>query len=108
MNLASANTVKHNLNGKFVIPGLTDAHLHFEWLSRSLNAVDLYEVPSKDEALQRVADFAAKHPDDEWILGRGWSQDLWDDGSFRRLLTLMLSQVIDPRIFLLRVVMPVG
>jgi hypothetical protein len=82
LNLATLTTVKHNLNGKFVIPGLTDAHLHFEWLSRSLSAVDLYEVPSKDEALRRVADFAEKHPDHEWILGRGWSQDLWEGGAF--------------------------
>lgn len=82
LNLATATTVKHNLNGKFVIPGLTDAHLHFEWLSRSLSSVDLYEVPSKDEALRRIADFAEKYPEHEWILGRGWSQDLWEGGAF--------------------------
>ncbi|MDQ7025973.1 MAG: amidohydrolase [Anaerolineae bacterium] len=82
LNLATASTTKHNLNGKTVIPGLTDAHLHFEWLSRSLNAVDMYEIPSKAEALQRVADFAEANPDLEWITGRGWSQDLWEDGTF--------------------------
>ena len=82
LNLAHPNTVKHNLNGKFVIPGLTDAHLHFEWISRSLSSVDLYEVPSKAEAIQRVAEFAEAHPEHEWILGRGWSQDLWEDGEF--------------------------
>ncbi|MGJ3238900.1 MAG: amidohydrolase [Anaerolineae bacterium] len=82
LNLARPDTVKHNLNGKTVIPGLVDAHLHFEWLSRSLNAVDLYEVPSKAEAIRRVAEFAKAHPDHEWILGRGWSQDLWADGQF--------------------------
>lgn len=82
LNLARPDTVKHNLNGKFVIPGLTDAHLHFEWISRSLSSVDLYEVPSKAEALKRIADFAIAHPDHEWILGRGWSQDLWEDGEF--------------------------
>ena len=82
LNLARSHTIKHNLNGKVVIPGLIDAHLHFEWISRSLSSVDLYEVPSKDEALQRIADFAEAHPDHEWILGRGWSQDLWADGQF--------------------------
>ncbi|MEO1291102.1 MAG: amidohydrolase family protein [Chloroflexota bacterium] len=82
LNLATASTVKHNLNGNVVIPGLIDAHLHFEWLSRSLSAVQLYEVPSKAEAIRRVAEFADAHPDHEWILGRGWSQDLWADGHF--------------------------
>ena len=32
-----------------------DAHLHFEWTSRSLNAVSLYEIPSKAETLKQVA-----------------------------------------------------
>lgn len=82
LNLATAQTIKHNLNGKVVIPGLIDAHLHFEWISRSLSSVDLYEVPSKAEALRRIDEFAKAHPDHDWILGRGWSQDLWEDGQF--------------------------
>ncbi|MEO1646889.1 MAG: amidohydrolase family protein, partial [Chloroflexota bacterium] len=83
LNLATATTNKYNLNGKTVIPGLTDAHLHFEWISRSLAAVDLYEVPSRQEAINRIATFAEAHPDQEWILGRGWAQDLWkDDDNF--------------------------
>ena len=82
LNLATANTTKVNLNGKVVIPGLTDAHLHFEWLSRSLSTVDLYEVPSKAEALERIAKYAAEYPNVAWITGRGWSQDLWEGGAF--------------------------
>lgn len=82
LNIAQPNTVKHNLNGKTVIPGLIDAHLHFEWISRSLASVDLYEVPSKEEALNRIATFSEQHPDHEWILGRGWSQDLWEEDIF--------------------------
>ncbi|MEO0599069.1 MAG: amidohydrolase family protein, partial [Chloroflexota bacterium] len=83
LNLATATTNKYNLNGKTVIPGLTDAHLHFEWISRSLAAVDLYEVPSRQEAINRIATFTEVHPDQEWILGRGWAQDLWkDDDNF--------------------------
>lgn len=82
LNLARPGTVKHNLNGKVVIPGLIDAHLHFEWISRSLGSVDLYEVPTKADALDRIATFAEAHPDHEWILGRGWSQDLWAGGQF--------------------------
>lgn len=82
LNLAHAGTRKYNLNGKVVLPGLIDAHLHFEWIARALARVDLYEVPSKAEALTRIAHFAEQHPDDAWILGQGWAQDLWQDGQF--------------------------
>jgi predicted amidohydrolase YtcJ len=80
--LAGAGTRRENLNGKTLIPGLTDAHVHWEWLSRALQAVDLYEVPSKDEAIRRVAERAARTNPGEWITGRGWAQDLWAGGAF--------------------------
>jgi predicted amidohydrolase YtcJ len=80
--LATAQTVKQNLNGRVVIPGLIDAHIHFEWLSRSLRAVQLFEVPSKEEAIRRVADYAQQYPHEEWITGQGWVQDLWEGNAF--------------------------
>ena len=80
--LAGNSTKRENLGGKTVIPGMTDAHIHWEHLARSLQSVDLFEVPSKQEALHRVSTRASQRPQDEWILGRGWLQDIWDDGSF--------------------------
>jgi hypothetical protein len=80
--LANAKTIKENLNQKFVIPGLTDAHVHWEWQSRALQAVDLYEVPSKSVAIERVAARAEHTAVGDWITGRGWAQDLWADGAF--------------------------
>ena len=76
-HLATADTKSLNLNGKTIIPGLTDAHLHTEWLSRALQAVDLFEVPSKEEALRRVGEAAKTAGVGQWITGRGWTQDLW-------------------------------
>ncbi|MGB1289368.1 MAG: amidohydrolase, partial [Aggregatilineales bacterium] len=67
-----------------MIPGLTDAHLHWEWVSRALQNVDLYEVPSKAEALERItAHMAQVETADEWIQGRGWTQDFWEDNDFQ-------------------------
>jgi len=80
--LARASTIRENLNGQFVIPGLTDAHLHFEWLTRALHSVDVFEVPGKAEAVKRVREFAAHTPAGDWITGRGWVQDVWDDKAF--------------------------
>lgn len=80
--LAGAGTKRENLNGRHILPGLTDAHIHFEWLSRSLQAVDLQDVASYSEAVNRIAERAARTVPGEWITGRGWSQDLWAGGAF--------------------------
>lgn len=76
--LAGPLTQRDDLRGRYLIPGLVDAHIHWEWLSRSLQAVDLFEVPSKAEAIERVASRAGITQSGEWITGRGWTQDLWD------------------------------
>jgi predicted amidohydrolase YtcJ len=80
--LASAGTISENLNDKFVIPGLTDAHIHWEWTARNLNAVDVFEVSSKQLAVDRIAERVAKSPVGNWVSGSGWFQDLWPDRAF--------------------------
>lgn len=80
--LAGANTRRENLNGRTVLPGLIDAHLHWAWTSMSLQAVDVFEVPSKQAALDAVAQRVSQTPVGEWIRGHGWAQDLWADKSF--------------------------
>jgi predicted amidohydrolase YtcJ len=71
-----------NLGGRCVIPGLTDAHVHFESYALSLQWVDLHEVPSLEEALRRVAARVAQTPPGKWIRGHGWFQELWPGRAF--------------------------
>ena len=80
--LAGQSTVEIDLDGKTVLPGLTDAHLHWEWQSRALRSVDVFEVPNKEVALERVRQRAAVTPAGEWITGQGWAQDLWPERDF--------------------------
>lgn len=61
--------------GAAVYPGFIDAHAHFMGYGQSLYAVDLMFVPSWEEAITRVKDFATKHPGNGWIKGRGWDQN---------------------------------
>jgi hypothetical protein len=65
-----------DLRGKCVLPGLIDAHLHFEWLSLGLKSVDA-ETPTLDEALRRVEERARLRPPGAWIRGHGWNQNDW-------------------------------
>ena len=79
--LASQGTEIVNLGGRSVTPGLIDAHVHFERLAATLIRTDLLDVPSLDEAVQRVAQAAASKEPDEWVHGYGWAHDLWPDPS---------------------------
>ena len=54
--MAVAGTKVINLDGKTVLPGLTDAHLHWEAQSRALRSVNVFEVPSKALAVERVSE----------------------------------------------------
>ena len=81
-DLAGPGTALDDLGGRAVLPGLTDAHLHWSWLARALQSVDLFEVPTKEEALRRVRARVEQTPPGEWVTGRGWLQDRWPDPAF--------------------------
>jgi predicted amidohydrolase YtcJ len=80
--LAGTGTRRENLGGHTVIPGLTDAHIHWSMTAQRLQWVDVFEVPSKQIALERVAQRAAQTKPGAWIRGWGWSQDFWPDPAF--------------------------
>lgn len=81
-SLAGPRTRVDNLDGRAVFPGLTDAHLHWEGVAHSLKKIDVFEVPTRQEALRRVAEAARQAQPGEWLLGRGWTQDYWPDRAF--------------------------
>jgi predicted amidohydrolase YtcJ len=68
--------------GKAIYPGFIDAHAHFISYGQSLFSVDLYDSKSFDEVLDRVKKFAAEHPNETWIRGRGWDQNKFPGKSF--------------------------
>ncbi len=71
-----------DLGGRFVTPGLVDAHVHFQHFALSLLNVDLDGAATRGEALDRIAAFAGQRRDAGWLRGRGWSQDAWPDRAF--------------------------
>jgi predicted amidohydrolase YtcJ len=64
-----------NAQGKPVYPGFIDAHAHFLGYGQSLFQENLFGCNTWDEVVSRVQEFAAKHPDEPWIKGRGWDQN---------------------------------
>ena len=68
--LASDHTDVVDLDGRLVVPGFQDSHMHL--LYRSADALVLDDAESVDEIQGLLADFAAAQPDLPWITGMGW------------------------------------
>src|SRR6266851_3242658 len=60
-------------NGRLVLPGFADCHIHFMDGSIGLTQVDLNGATSVTEIQKKVKEYAAAHPKETWILGMGWS-----------------------------------
>lgn len=76
---AETRCQKINLQGRTILPGLIDAHIHLQAYGLGLQKVEC-ETQTLDECLQRVAQKAKKVLAGEWILGHGWNQNQWLEG----------------------------
>jgi predicted amidohydrolase YtcJ len=73
---SSASQKAIDLKGACVVPGLADSHLHFEYYSQGLQAINA-ETATIEETLQKVAEVAARKPQGSWITGFGWNHNVW-------------------------------
>jgi predicted amidohydrolase YtcJ len=62
-----------NAQKHLVLPGFYDSHIHFMEGALSLEKVNVDETKTVGEIQDKVKAFAAAHPKDAWVLGRGWS-----------------------------------
>ena len=62
--------------GKFIYPGLFDAHCHFYGFGLSLQEVDLRGTKSMDEIVSKLKAFQ-KLKKLDFIIGNGWDQNDW-------------------------------
>ena len=67
------NTRVIDAQGRLVLPGFTDCHIHFMEGSLGLLHVDLNGAATVGEIQKRVSAYAVAHPHEEWILGMGWT-----------------------------------
>ena len=64
--------------GKLLLPGFNDAHVHFISGGEQLDAVQLNDVTSTSELVHRVAEQAKKTPKNEWIQNGDWDETKWN------------------------------
>ncbi|MDG1707832.1 MAG: amidohydrolase [Emcibacteraceae bacterium] len=76
-----ASTDVIDVQGGYIYPGFVDTHTHIEELGATLDDVDLKNVQTEEEAVQRVVDHIAKYnpPKGQWIVARGWDEGRWAD-----------------------------
>jgi predicted amidohydrolase YtcJ len=79
--LITSGTEVLDLEGRMVLPGFQDAHVHppssgLEMLRCNLS--DAFSIPEYERI---IATYAAEHPEVEWILGGGWSMDVFPRGN---------------------------
>ena len=68
-----------DLDGATVLPGLTDAHAHLMGVGRLGSQIDVLETTSYQEVLDAVTAAVTEAEPGEWIVGRGWHQEKWND-----------------------------
>ncbi|MEU7857374.1 amidohydrolase [Nonomuraea sp. NPDC049141] len=69
-----------DLEGGLLMPGFTDAHVHPVQAGLERAKCDLSEIYGLDAYLAKIADYAAKNPEKEWIDGGGWDMSAFEGG----------------------------
>lgn len=69
-----------DLEGRLMVPGFNDSHMHLLSYGYSLTMADLNGSRSVEDVIKRTRDFMESNPVEEgkWIRGRGWNHDYFE------------------------------
>ncbi|XP_076960349.1 protein LONG AFTER FAR-RED 3-like [Bidens hawaiensis] len=70
-------TKELNLEGKIVVPGFIDSHVHFLFGGLQMARVEVRGVNTKDDFIRKVKEAVQNMKEGSWVLGGGWNNDLW-------------------------------
>src|SRR5690606_25169501 len=76
--LAGPGTRTIDCGGRLVLPGLTDAHVHFLGYAVRRKQVSLFGLTDPAAVRERVAAAVAAAAPGEWVMGWGWDSNRWD------------------------------
>lgn len=77
--LAKPGTQVIDLQGRLVLPGFCDSHMHLLSYGYGLEKAALGGAQSLEEMVELGRQFLAGHPELPWVQGRGWNNDRWTD-----------------------------
>jgi predicted amidohydrolase YtcJ len=70
-----------DLDGRMLLPGFQDAHVHPPSSGFEMLHCNLSEAYAEDAYAAIVAEYASAHADAPWIVGGGWSMDVFPGGN---------------------------
>lgn len=76
--------------GRLLLPGFNDAHLHLVDGGDHLQSLQLADAASAEEFTRRIAQRAQATPKNEWITGGDWDEQRWSPPN------LPAKELIDP------------
>lgn len=80
LDLAGPGTERVDLDGRLLVPGFQDSHIHAVFGGLELGRCDLSSLRTADEYLAAIAGYARANPEQEWITGGGWSLESFPNG----------------------------
>lgn len=87
-------TLVVDLNGKMLLPGFHDCHVHLVEGGVQLGECDLTGLTDVDDILEAVRRYAEQHPEEEWVRGGGWQLASFPSGNPHKSL---LDRVVPDR-----------
>ncbi|EYU42934.1 hypothetical protein ABFS82_14G173700 [Erythranthe guttata] len=76
-DLVGSETRTLNLQGRVVVPGFIDSHVHLIFGGLQMARVKLRGVSRKDHFVNNVREAVSNMQPGSWLLGGGWNNDLW-------------------------------
>ena len=80
-----------DLQGKMLLPGFHDSHVHLIGGGIELGECDINGLTSVDQILAAVKRYADLYPDRKWIKGGGWPLTLEEGNPHKSLLDKVVS-----------------
>ncbi|MBR9986162.1 MAG: amidohydrolase family protein, partial [Desulfosarcina sp.] len=77
LHLAGPGTEKVDLDGRLVVPGFIDTHIHFYEWALNRQGLRLVDLTGLEDLLERVRQAAVDRPPGQWIMGQGWNETDW-------------------------------
>jgi predicted amidohydrolase YtcJ len=88
-----------DLQGKTVVPGLIDSHIHVGDFGKFLTWLDLKDTNSIRELQKKLQEHVQKIPKGRWIIGSGWNQTCFAEKRYPNRLDLDEAAPENPVIF---------
>jgi predicted amidohydrolase YtcJ len=73
-----------DLEGRMVMPGMQDVHIHPISGGIEANGCDLNAATTVDEYVAIIRKYADEHPNEPWIKGGGWAMSAFGPGALAR------------------------